>query len=172
MSWYSRETCFVYRRRSYLPIELTSKEGVSEEEIYRGVATEKLQNVIFQVASVAQVWQCSLSLSACLQSDTEYCIAEIYQCVCSYGSIPSSALSGNTNWPLHIMNLSGTLVIYIPHICELRDAMKNQFFWQGHLQEAQALIPKLSKDVRGLMLGGVACGMYLIGTWEAWFPNI
>lgn len=43
------------RRRTYLPVELTAKEGVSQEALYRGEESDGLANVIFSVASTAKV---------------------------------------------------------------------------------------------------------------------
>lgn len=43
------------RRRTYLPDELTTEEGVSQEAIFRGEDSEGLRNVVFQVASTAKV---------------------------------------------------------------------------------------------------------------------
>ena len=36
-------------------MDLCAKEGVSQEDIYRGKASEGLSNVVFQVASIAKV---------------------------------------------------------------------------------------------------------------------
>ncbi len=43
------------RRRTYLPVELTAKEGVSQEAVYRGEESDGLANVIFAIASTAKV---------------------------------------------------------------------------------------------------------------------
>ena len=48
-------TLCMHRRRCYLPVDLCAKEGVSQEDIYRGRPSEGLSNVVFQIASVAKV---------------------------------------------------------------------------------------------------------------------
>ncbi|GLJ56082.1 hypothetical protein SUGI_1204010 [Cryptomeria japonica] len=41
------------RRRSYIPLEIAAKHGLSQEEIYRGEHKETLENTIFEIASTA-----------------------------------------------------------------------------------------------------------------------
>lgn len=48
------------RRRTYLPVDLTAKEGVSQEALYRGEESDGLANVIFSIASNAKVSLCKL----------------------------------------------------------------------------------------------------------------
>ena len=43
------------RRQTYLPIELLAQAGVSQEDLYRGQASDGLADVVFQVASNAKV---------------------------------------------------------------------------------------------------------------------
>lgn len=38
-----------------MPIDLCAKEGVSQEDLYRGQASEALNEVVFQIASIAKV---------------------------------------------------------------------------------------------------------------------
>jgi hypothetical protein len=53
-----------YRRRTYLPVDLTAKEGVSQEALYRGEESDGLASVIFSVASNAKVSPCKLHCSS------------------------------------------------------------------------------------------------------------
>uniref|UniRef100_A0A0D6R399 15-cis-phytoene synthase n=1 Tax=Araucaria cunninghamii TaxID=56994 RepID=A0A0D6R399_ARACU len=39
--------------RSYIPLEIAAKHGLSQEQIYKGVRTEALENAIFELASTA-----------------------------------------------------------------------------------------------------------------------
>eukprot|EP01018_Ginkgo_biloba_P012742 Gb_04593 [translate_table: standard] len=41
------------RRRTYIPLDITAKHGLSQEEIYRGECSEALENAIFEIASTA-----------------------------------------------------------------------------------------------------------------------
>ena len=45
-----------HRRRSYLPVDLMAREGVSQEALYRGEAPPgALSNIVYDIASVAKV---------------------------------------------------------------------------------------------------------------------
>ena len=39
--------------RSYIPVDLCAKHGVSTEDVYRGNSTEALRNAVHEVASAA-----------------------------------------------------------------------------------------------------------------------
>ena len=41
------------KRRSYLPLELCSQHKVSQEDVYRGVVSEGMRDVSFEVAAAA-----------------------------------------------------------------------------------------------------------------------
>ena len=43
------------RRRVYLPIDLMSREGVTEDQLTRGEPSADLNNVVYEVASIAKV---------------------------------------------------------------------------------------------------------------------
>lgn len=41
------------RRRSYIPLQIAAKHGLSQEELYRGEHNEALENAVFEIASTA-----------------------------------------------------------------------------------------------------------------------
>ena len=146
------------RRRIYLPADLMAQEGVDENQLTKGEASEGLNNVVFEVASAAKVSVCTGYSKPCPNLDTTFLenTCRAWSTFCTWLAIHPASVIGCV-----VLNCAYATGPHGVHPkCQLSSGLLCVLL-QGHLDESRSFTGKLPKQAKPLMLPAIACGLFL-----------